>query len=377
MLRIYLTKILEKLWYSPPRNLYKYFPLLILLWPLTQLYRLITMVRRALYKVLAPAPVPVPVVVVGNLTVGGTGKTPLVIYLCELLRKQGWQPGVVSRGYRRQQHKHIPYTDIMVVTANSSAAEVGDEPLLISRRSGCPVVVGAKRAKAVAQLLQQFKQVDIVIADDGLQHYQLARDLEIAVIDGSRKFGNSLCLPAGPLREPLARLQQVDLVVINSRNDVKLANCQNSSVQMVHRYNIDNNVDTVVLADPPEFAMLLQPQRLYNLADLTKTCDLTEFVDKKVYTKVHAVAGIGNPERFFTTLTTIGLQIIPHIFPDHYQFTAADLAFNEPYPLIMTEKDALKCCEFATDSWWCLPIDVKISAEFDQAFIGLLGSRRK
>jgi len=267
----------------------------------------------------------VPIVVVGNITVGGTGKTPFVIWLARFLLAHGHRPGIVSRGVGGKKHI-VPYH----VKLNSLVDEVGDEALLLAKNTACPVVLGIDRPKAVANLLQHFP-CDIVLSDDGLQHYRLGRDLEIAVVDGERLYGNTQLLPAGPLREPLRRLQNVDFVVING----------------------ETNKD--------EFVMKLEPQEFISVKDPKEKIHLQNFP----YKKIHAVAGIGHPDRFFSLLKKMGFEIIPHVFRDHYLFQKSDLNFSQAYPIVMTEKDAVKCESFADERFWYLAVNAKIDKKLE------------
>lgn len=265
-----------------------------------------------------------PVIIVGNITVGGTGKTPLVLMLLAQLQRQGWRPGVVSRGYGGRA-RHYP----VLVDQMSAASEVGDEPLLIASRSACPVVVDPDRVKA-AQYLLAISDCNIVVSDDGLQHYRLARDIEIAVVDGQRRFGNGHLLPAGPLREEVSRLQAVDFVVCNGE------------------------------ACAGEYEMQLAAVQWVNVADSNKTLAPAGFSGQAV----HAVAGIGNPTRFFTYLQQLDCRITEHAFADHHRFCARDLEFGDALPVLMTEKDAVKCRRFAKPNHWYLQIHAELSAEF-------------
>jgi len=260
----------------------------------------------------------VPVVVVGNITVGGTGKTPLVMWLARALGQRGLRVGIVSRGYRARHAAQTP----RFVAADADADQVGDEPLLLARRSGAPVVVAADRAAGAALLVEHGVQV--ILADDGLQHYALARDVEIAVIDGRRRFGNGRLLPAGPLREPVSRLDVVDVVVING-----------GEARGSAEVRMELRGDTAV--------HLLSGEK-QTLAEIHGT-------------HWHAVAGIGDPERFFADLEARGLQLVRHPFPDHARFSAADFAFGDKLPILMTEKDAVKCGPFADDRFWYLPVE--------------------
>lgn len=288
----------------------------LLLLPLSWLYAVITAVRRLMYHlgIAKQHKLPVPVIVVGNISVGGTGKTPFTLLLCQLLQQQGWRPGIVSRGYGAAIKAPL------LVSADATAAQVGDEPLLLARRSGCPVVVCPKRVAAAQHLLAQT-DCNIIISDDGLQHYALARDIEIVLIDGVRGLGNNQLLPAGPLREGRWRARAVDLVVANS--------------------------DSHPLADGVMRLQAGEPKALAGDARLqSKTVTL--------------VAGIGNPQRFETTVLSEGYQITQRcFFVDHHQFSAED--FNGIVgPVLMTEKDAVKCKHFAKPDWFYLAVDAQL-----------------
>ena len=301
--------------------------------PLSLLFRLLAWLRRQAYRagLLRTRRLPVPVIVVGNITVGGTGKSPLVIWLANWLREQGHRPGIISRGYGGRSSEWPVRVD-----ADGDPERVGDEPVMIARRTGCPVWVGPDRPASGAALLAA-NDCDLVISDDGLQHYALARDIEIAVIDGERGVGNGYALPAGPLREPVARLQQVDLVIANGVSDLA------------------------------EWGMSLQAGELVNLADPDRRVALETFRGQRV----HGVAGIGNPGRFFSTLRAAGLSVSEHPFADHHPFAAADLEIDDGEPLIMTEKDAVKCAGFARPNHWYL----EISAQPDKGFVQQLERR--
>jgi tetraacyldisaccharide 4'-kinase len=293
---------------------YRRGPLAWLLWPVSLVFLLGVLVRRSLYalRILPSAHPGIPVIVVGNLTVGGTGKTPLVIWIAEFLKARGWNPAIVSRGYGAN------VTEPRAATISSDAAEVGDEPIVLARRTGCPVWVGPDRVRVIAALRAQHPEVDVVVLDDGLQHYALRRDLEIALVD-ARGFGNGFLLPAGPLREPRRRLRSVDAVV----SELKLAG------------------DTA-----------------HRMADARERAPLASF------RHVHAVAGIGDPDRFFAHLRRSGVQVVAHPFPDHHRFQPADLRFGDEAPVLMTEKDAVKLRGAAAPNWWVLPV----TAEPDPAF---------
>lgn len=308
-----LNQYVQVIWYSdglPSR----------LLQPLAKLYEQVVRYRRHSFLNHPPDKVDVPIIVVGNISVGGTGKTPMVIWLCEWLRQQGWKPGVVSRGYGSEASHKRP----RLVETDDDPAKVGDESLLIAKRTGVPVAVGRDRASAVQELLVKT-DCDIVISDDGLQHYRLWRDLEIAMLDGTRRLGNGRCLPAGPLREPPERLSEVDFVMVTEGK-----------------------------THPGEYAVRLRMGHIQPVNDSVQLQQsITEFSGKRV----HAVAGIGNPERFFRALEQNGLHLIRHPLPDHHRFTPSDLEFGDGYPVFMTEKDAVKCQTFAANNVWYVPID--------------------
>jgi tetraacyldisaccharide 4'-kinase len=300
-------------------------PLSVLLYPASLVYGGLIYARRAAYRagVARAERLPVPVIVVGNLTVGGTGKTPLVLWLAQFLRAHGRAPGILCRGYggtlRSPRH----------VAPDADALECGDEPVLLAQRSGCPVWIGADRAAAARALLATRPACDVLLCDDGLQHYALARDVEICVVDAARGFGNGWLLPAGPLREPLSRLAQVDALVVNGTAAPPPA------------------------GQAPCFAMRLEGREFRNALDPSCRTGPEGFRGKRV----HAIAGIGNPQRFFDHLRALGLEVTPHIFPDHHPFAASDLALPGAEALVMTEKDAVKCRRFAAAWHWVLPVD--------------------
>ncbi len=305
------------------RHWYRITPLHLILFPLSLLFRALVALRRILYssRILPSYKLPVPVIVVGNISVGGTGKTPLTLALAQQLIDRGRHPLIVSRGYggaaqRPQQ-----------VDADGNAQQVGDEPLLMARRKLCPVWIGKDRAAAARAALHTHPQCDIVLCDDGLQHFRLQRDAEIAVIDGERGFGNGLLLPAGPLREPAARLQAVDAVVVNGGK-----------------------------ASTSQYAMRLSGEIFHNLLEPGKTAAAEHFrlLDN------HAVAGIGHPQRFFSHLQSLGIPCTPHAFPDHHPYSKADLAFADCDAILLTEKDAVKCAAFADARYWVLRVDAQI-----------------
>jgi tetraacyldisaccharide 4'-kinase len=309
-------------------------PVSLLLWPLSLVFAAAAAARRAAHRLglLRIRRFPVPVVVVGNITVGGSGKTPLVIWLAQHLRAAGRHPGIVSRGYGGRAARWP-----QKVTAASDPADVGDEAVVLAARTGCPMCVGPDRAAAVACLLEDAG-VDVVLADDGMQHYALARDIEIAVIDGQRRFGNGLLLPAGPLREPVRRLRRVDLAIVNG--------------------------------EPAAGELAMRPvhPRVRRLAGDAEQ-DLAVFAGREV----HAVAGIGNPQRFFDLLGRCGIRVLPHAFPDHHRYRAGDLAFATPRPILMTEKDAVKCRDLDCADCWVVSIDAQPDATFVARLNALLG----
>lgn len=329
-------------------------PLALLLLPLSWLYLLLVLGRKLLYsKGLLPVRrVTAPVIVVGNLTVGGAGKTPLVIWLAQRLQARGHRPGALSRGYGGA----LPPGTARRVAPGDDPALVGDEPALLARRAGCPVAVCTSRVKAAETLLRSG-ECDILLCDDGLQHGALARDLEIVVIDGERRFGNGFFLPAGPLREPLSRLDAVDLVVVNAG--------AGGQGKAEGRFSA-----LAASSSPPHFRMEYIPLPARSLRDGRERA-LADFRGEKV----HAVAAIGHPERFFSMLEACGIALERHAFPDHHFFRPADLAFAEAGDsptLLMTEKDAVKCAGFRLENAWQVPVEAKLSADFEQALERLL-----
>lgn len=314
-------------------------PLAIALRPVSWLYCGLVFLRRLAYRVklFRSIRLPVPVVVVGNITVGGTGKTPLIIELTEILKKTGYRPGIISRGYKGKARSWPQQ-----VRPDSDPIIVGDEAVLISQRTLCPMAVGPDRV-AAARALLQYHDCDIILSDDGLQHYKLKRNVEIAVIDGTRRFGNGFCLPAGPLREPVKRLERVDLKFTNGT------------------------------AADDELAMQYEFKELVALNNKDRTTGLSSFKDKQV----HAIAGIGHPQRFFEQLRGQGIDVIEHSFPDHHAYTRNDLCFDDDNSVIMTEKDAVKCFRFAEDNMWYLPVAVNLPDKFDTQLIDLLESSTK
>ena len=309
-----LERCLQRIWY---RGHWASLTLLPLAW----IYGVVIRVRRLLYRIglRRSFSVECPVVIVGNLTVGGTGKTPLVIWLASKLSERGLRPGIASRGYGAADSDALWSVD-----KDSDPVIVGDEPVVIARRTGASVVVGRDRV-AVARNLANLG-VDVVICDDGLQHYRLDRDVEIAVVDGERRLGNKRLLPAGPLREPATRLSEVDVVINNGGMD-----------------------------SGAEIAMSLHGDVIINMKDGRQRSTKSLAGERW-----HAVAGIGNPERFFAMLERAGLCLMRHPFPDHARFSQSDLEFEDGAPVLMTEKDAVKCMTLASDNCWYLPVNAEL-----------------
>lgn len=311
-------------WYAPGTT-----PLAALLVPLSWVFRGAVGLRRALYRRgwLASERIGAPVVVVGNITVGGSGKTPLAIALGVALAAHGRRPGFVSRGHGRRGD------GVRDVQASDDATDVGDEPLLLAA-SGFPVVVGRDRAAAARALRAAHPDCDVVIADDGLQHYRLARDVEIAVVDQGRGVGNGHMLPAGPLREPVARLGEVDAIV-----------------------RLVDEGELPIAEGGRESTMTHVPVALRSLADPSRRVDASSWSPGRV----HAVAGIGNPGRFFALLARMGIDAIPHAFPDHHRYVAGDVDFPGAEAIVMTAKDAVKCARFADPRHYALDIRADIA----------------
>ena len=297
--------------------------------PLSWLFNVLAARRKKRYLQKKRWQPPVPVMVVGNISIGGTGKTPVVGTLVKALQHRGYKPGIISRGFGSANASYP-----ISVTPESDPSLVGDEPVMLSRQLQVPLVVDPDRVEAAKYLLDQY-DCDLLIADDGLQHYNLQRDIEILVVDGERMLGNGLCLPAGPLREPPERMNSVDLVLINGDPKKGFP----ISVQSVKARSF-----------------YLQPDQL-----LPVSAQRSGLAPEN--TKVHAVAGIGNPNRFFTTLSELGYQVIPHAYPDHHAYEIADVEFNDSLPVLMTAKDAVKCQPFADQRHWYLPITTSLSEE--------------
>ena len=308
----------------------------LMLLPLSWLFCFVSILRAGLYRLrlLKSFKAPVPVIVVGNVTVGGTGKTPLIIELVKQFQAMGKKPGVISRGYGGASSAWPQLVDDKAI-----AEQVGDEPKLIHSRCACPVVVGPNRQQDIELLLKNYA-CDVILSDDGLQHYALQRNLEIVVVDDQRKFGNGFCLPSGPLRERVSRLKKVDMVLLNGGDDTQVSfQLQPQFCLPINKIDVDNK-------------------------------SLTEFEGKIV----HAIAGIGNPPRFFNMLHRLGIQVIEHEFSDHATYTQSDVVFDDDLPVLMTEKDAVKCSNFELNNHWSVPVDLQLSALAQEKLNQLLKS---
>lgn len=305
--------------------------------PLALIFRGIVTLRRYLYRagLFKSHRLSVPVIIIGNITVGGTGKTPLLVAIANFLLEQGFRPGIISRGYGG-----ISKTWPLWVDENTPVEQIGDEAALLARRVKCPLVVGPKRIDAARLLLRQ-SACDVILSDDGLQHYALQRDIEIAVIDGERRYGNGWCLPTGPLREPVDRLSSVDFVVVNGE-----------------KLNVH------------EFAMQIKGEFAVNLRTGERK-GLQQFAGSKCM----ALAGIGNPKRFFDLLAAADIFCEQYPFPDHYVFGEKDIHFLGDAPILMTEKDAVKCFDIATNRHWYIPIEAELEFGFAEKLLALLNSK--
>ena len=327
---------------------------LLLALPLSLVFGVLVRLRRRLFQFgwLRVAHLPVPVIVVGNLTVGGSGKTPLTLALVHWLRQAGFSPAIISRGYGGSAKTPMP------VLPDSDPATVGDEPVLLARRAGCPLWIGRKRPDAARQLLAFHPEVDILIADDGLQHLALGRDIELVVVDAVRGFGNRHLLPAGPLREPLSRLDQVDAVMVNGLQTLALpAGCRRFLMQIAG----------------VRFVNLSDPQRWIAAADFS-----AEFADLFAARPPHAIAGIGHPERFFIQLAALGINATTQAFPDHHAYVDSDLPTGT---VLMTEKDAVKCASIGNrlgrQDLWFLAVDADVEGGLQTLIIDHLNSRKR
>ncbi len=325
----------------PDRHWYRLSWLSLLLLPAAAAFACTVAARRALYRagILRSHTLPVPVIVVGNIAVGGTGKTPLVLWLCDFLKAHALVPGIVSRGYGGRGQT-------MAVTPDSRPELVGDEPVLLAQRSRCPVWIGRDRVAAARALIAANPRCNVIVSDDGLQHYALRRDVEIAVMDGSRRTGNGLPLPAGPLRESRGRLASVDAVIVTGG------------------------------AIPPAastatFGMTLEGGEFRNLLNPAFHQDAGAFYGKRV----HAIAGIGHPRRFFDHLQRLGLSFTAHAFADHHAYRAAEIEFTDSDAVIMTEKDAIKCLRFARENHWVLPVEARVDTALGNLILEKMKTR--
>ncbi|MCX7191341.1 MAG: tetraacyldisaccharide 4'-kinase [Candidatus Methylopumilus sp.] len=312
-------KALSKLHYS--KSLASLF-----LIPFSVIYLLISFTRKYLYQfnLLKSFKMQVPVIVIGNITSGGTGKTPLVIHLANELKKNGYHPGIISRGYGSKRN------GVSEVNKKSDVENIGDEAILIHKHTHLPVFIAKDRALAAKALIKKYKKIDVILSDDGMQHYRLKRDMEILVIDGTRRFGNGYLLPAGPLRESKRKMKAVDAIVCNEKKVI------DGSYLMKYKSYFLINLKT-------KKKIPLNKLRLNNL---------------------HAVAGIGNPDRFFKYLKALGLVFDSSSYKDHYRFTKKDFKTMSDKNIIMTEKDAVKCEKFARDNFWYLPVVAEIDSKF-------------
>ena len=325
-----------------------------LLWPASLIVGLLVFFRRLFFRIhlFKSHQAGIPVIVVGNLTAGGSGKTPLVLRIAEVLKEGHWKPGIVARGYLGGARGASAALSSAGGSARqpreaniaSDPAQVGDEPILLARRSGCPVWVAPDRVAACRLLREAHPECNVIVTDDGLQHYALRRDIEICVVD-RRGFGNGFLQPAGPLREPPSRLRTVDAVVVHGAPGG---------------------------GDAQGYRMELQGDRLVRFTDARDVRAAKSFAGQRV----HAVAGIGDPQRFFLHLARFGLKVVPHPFPDHHPFVADDFAFGDGDPVVMTEKDAVKCKRFAQAHYWVLPVSASLDPAFERWLLERLGGSK-
>lgn len=334
---------IEKGWYNNSKLNY-------VLLPLTCVFWLLSLIRKRLFNlgVFNQVNNQLPVIVVGNISVGGTGKTPFVIYLVELLKQQGYKPAIVSRGYGAKVDKQLPFPRL--INADMPTELSGDEPKLLYLRTNCPVVISPSRVDAI-DYVKNTTDANIVISDDGLQHYKMARDIEIVLLDAIRMFGNGWLLPVGPLRELPARLNSVDLTIVNSGSFSSTP----SAKQLANK-----QPDYTLSASAP-----------YNLIEPNLTLPKAT---QDTQVDVHLVSGIGNPERFLNTVESMGYKVNSTLwYPDHHHFTVSDFDQLEQDALVlMTEKDAVKCRAFARKNWFALPISAQISASVESEIIQLV-----
>lgn len=340
----WLQRALENIWYNNGRGKW-------LLLPLTFLYCAIHSFQRWKLTRKRSKP-PLAIIIVGNISIGGTGKTPVVIHLARLLAKAGYKPGIITRGYGGKATQWP-----QDVNAESNAVDVGDEPVLMARHTHLPIAAGSDRCVDI-QLLRSKYNCDVIISDDGLQHYPLHRDIEIVLIDSERQLGNGWCIPAGPLRENPQRLKSVDFVLLNNGSHKEIK----SNPAFIQQHQLQS-----------VFSMYLSGKSIYSLASQKEKQSLDDLQGKVV----HAVTGIGNPQRFYQTLENAGIKLIKHSFPDHHRFIAEELVFNDKKIIIMTEKDAVKCQQFSLNNIWYLPIEARLEKGFDELLLDKLGTCMK
>lgn len=333
----WLSSVLQRQWYKPTFS-----AVLLPLQPLAALYSVLSRANK-IKSLRHQAEHSVPIWVVGNISVGGTGKTPVTLALVKYCQEKNIHVGIVSRGYGGSEGKG----DAFIIDSQSTVQQAGDEPLLMYQRLNCPVVICAKRNHAITALLAKFPKTQLILSDDGLQHYAMPRQLEIAVVDGQRGLGNQALLPAGPLRESAQRLSSVDMII---HNGAMSAGCELSLQAHSHK----------------TFGMTLSASALVPLNKLDEVQPIKGDT-------VHAVAGIGNPQRFFNALKEQGFNIIEHSFADHYHYQSQDLQFDDGLAIIMTEKDAVKCASLVLPSaCYYLPVDAVFSSEFYEKLETLL-----
>jgi len=330
-MRALLTRFFNHVWYG---NAWQ----CMLFLPVSWLYKQLVQMRRFLYRnhIIKSRAFDVPVIVIGNITAGGSGKTPLVIWVVDVLRSAGYRPAIISRGYRGKAS-----TWPQQVRVDSDPTVVGDEAVLLAQRCKCPIAAGPDRCASIDALLEHT-DCNIIIADDGMQHYAMQRDIEIAVVDGVRRFGNHRMLPAGPLREPVSRLDEVDFIVSNG------------------------------VAGRGEYSMLVKGLVAHNITS-GQVVGLERFSGKTV----HAVCGIGNPERFFSSLKQFGINIIEHAFPDHHNYDMNEISYSDDIPVLMTEKDAVKCQRFTLQNSWVVPVEADLNKHFAPRLLALLEKRKR
>jgi tetraacyldisaccharide 4'-kinase len=346
-----LDGLLQAVWYrrSP-------LWLFLLLIPLSALFALVVWLRRGAYGrgFFSSVRVSVPVIVIGNITVGGTGKTPFVIWLTQWLQAKGWRVGIVIRGYGGQSTRWP-----REVQVDTPYTQVGDEAVLLAQRTGAIVVAGPDRAAAARRAVDLG--ADFVLSDDGLQHYRLARDVEIAVVDAARLLGNGWLLPAGPLREPRSRLTTVDLIVRTQR--ARAADVHDQRTNSPSLEPTSAPLGSGDRAGPPNLTAIARIAEAVSL-----TGDRRRALESFRGGRVHAIAGIGNPEAFFDSLRALGLHVDGRALPDHAAATRADITFPDDEPVLMTQKDAVKCRHLADERHWAVPLDVELS-EADAAVV--------